>query len=150
MKIRVLAVLVSMAVLILQVPILAGQSPADEPQWRVRIAVSNVDAIKATLETSGYDVLETNSADSTLELVVSASEYRALEMSGFAVVPIEQSRPFQAKIQSKAIAARIGGRQGPWHERAGGAVHVSESRCRVRRGCGRSPRITRRSRNWWT
>ena len=131
MKIRVLAVLVSVAVLILQVPILAAQRPADEPQLRVRIAVANVDAMKASLETSGYDVLETNSDDSTIELVVSASELRALESSGFSVVPIEQSRPFQAgPIESHC--GRISRRQGPRRERAGGAGHVSESRRRAR------------------
>ena len=53
MKIRVLAVLVSLAVLILQVPARAGQRSADEPLFRVRIVVANVAEVKASLETSG-------------------------------------------------------------------------------------------------
>ena len=108
MKTRALAVLVSFAVLMLLAPMGAWQREGDEPRWRVRIVVANVDTIKASLESSGYDVLETNSADSTIELVVSASELRALESSGFSVVLIEQSRPFQQRPQSKAIAAPSG------------------------------------------
>ncbi len=105
MKIRVLAVLVSLAVLILQLPVRAGQRPADEPLFRVRIVVANVAEVKASLEISGYDVLETSSVDSAIELVVSASELRALEQSGFSVVTIEQSRPFQSGPQAKAESA---------------------------------------------
>ena len=105
MKIRVLTVLVSLAVLILQVPAGAGQRPADEPLFRVRIVVANVAEVKASLEISGYDVLETSSVDSAIELVVSASELRALEKSGFSVVTIEQSRPFQSGPQAKAESA---------------------------------------------
>ena len=101
MKRRILAVLVCLAVAAFLVPLRAGQRGVDETRWRVRIVVSNVDVVKASLETSGYDVLETNSADSTLELVVSASEIRALERSGFTVVRIEQSRPLEQVLQPK-------------------------------------------------
>ena len=65
MKKRVLAVLVGLAVAAFLVPLRAGQRGVDETRWRLRIVVSNVDVVKASLETSGYDVLETNSADST-------------------------------------------------------------------------------------
>ena len=105
MKRRVLAVLVGLAVAAFLVPLRAGQRGVDETRWRVRIVVSNVDVVKASLETSGYDVLETNSADSTLELVVTAAEFRALERSGFSVVPIEQSHPFELGLRSKETAA---------------------------------------------
>ncbi len=105
MKKRVLAVLVGLAVAAFLVPLHAGQRGVDETRWRVRIVVSNVDVVKASLETSGYDVLETNSADSTLELVVTAAEFRALERSGFSVVPIEQSHPFELGLRSKETAA---------------------------------------------
>ena len=101
MKTRALAVLVSFAVLTLLAPMGAWQRAGDEPRWRVRIVVSNVDSMKASLETSGYDVLETNSADSSLELVVSAAEIRTLEKSGFTVVRIEKSRPLEQVLQPK-------------------------------------------------
>jgi len=104
MKRRALAVLVFFAVLTLLVPLRAGQRGGEEPRSRVRIVVANVDAVKASLESSGYDVLETSSADSTLELVVSASEWRALEKRGFSVVLIEASHPLQQPLQSKTLA----------------------------------------------
>ncbi len=104
MKRSALAVLVCLAVASLLVPLRAGQRGGEEPRSRVRIVVANVDAVKASLEASGYDVLETSSADSTLELVVSASEWRALEKSGFSVVLIEESHPLQQPLQSKTLA----------------------------------------------
>ena len=107
MKKRVLAVLVCLAVTAFLVPLRAGQRGVDETRWRVRIVVSNVDVVKASLETSGYDVLETNSADSSLELVVSAAEIRTLERSGFTVVPIEKSRPLEQVLQPKETRGRI-------------------------------------------
>ena len=104
MKRRILAILVCLAVAAFLVPLRAGQRSVDETRWRVRIVVSNADTMKASLETSGYDVLETNSADSSLELVVSAAEIRTLEKGGFTVVRIEKSRPLEEVLQPKLAA----------------------------------------------
>ena len=56
MKIRVLAALVSLAVLIMQVPVLAQQRAADEPRFHVRI-LNATESTGTSLETAGYDVL---------------------------------------------------------------------------------------------
>jgi len=109
MKLRVLAVLVSVALLALLMPLRAAQRAGEEPRWRVRIVVSNVEAMKASLEISGYDVLETNSDDSAIELVVSASEFRALEKSGFSVVRIEQSHPLFRNADNDPMSCVGGG-----------------------------------------
>ena len=53
---RILALLVSIAILSATAPIRAGQT-GDDSQFRVRIESSNVDELRAWLESSGYDVL---------------------------------------------------------------------------------------------
>jgi carboxypeptidase T len=101
---RVLALLVSVAMLGAPASARAGQV-GDEPQFRVRIATSNLDALRASLERAGYDVLGTDPTSSTIEVAVSRFELYGLRSSGLSVVAVEPGHPLQAAPTDKAGAA---------------------------------------------
>jgi len=101
---RILAVLVSVAVLGATGPISAGQV-GDDPQFRVRIETSNLAALLETLERSGYDVLGSDPASSTIDVAVSRTELYGLHSSGLSIVSVERGRPLQATAAERAAAS---------------------------------------------
>ena len=101
---RVLALLVSAAVLVATAPLRAGQD-SGEPQFRVRIEASNLDSLRESLERAGYDVLGTDPANSTIEVVVSRDELYGLQSSGLSIVSIERGHPLQAAPPRKTKAS---------------------------------------------
>jgi carboxypeptidase T len=104
MTARIFAVLVSLAVLSAAVPVRAGQA-AGEPQFRVRIETSNLEALRVSLEAAGYDVLGTDSASSTIDVAVSRAELNGLHSRGLSVVSVERGRPLEGAPTGKAIAS---------------------------------------------
>ena len=101
---RILALLVSIAILAATAPIRAGQA-GDDPQFRVRIESSNVDALRAWLESRGYDVLGSDAANSTVDVAVSRAELHGLNSHGLSIVSIERGRPLEATTAPSATKA---------------------------------------------
>ena len=98
---RFLALLVSIAILSATAPIRAGQTGEDS-QFRVRIESSNVDALRAWLESTGYDVLGSDAANSTVDVAVSRTELHGLRSLGLAIVSVERGRPLEATARPRA------------------------------------------------
>ena len=98
---RILALLVSIAILSATAPIRAGQT-GDDSQFRVRIESSNVDALRAWLESSGYDVLGSDAANSTVDVAVSRTELHGLRSLGLAIVSVERGRPLEGTVGARA------------------------------------------------
>jgi len=95
MKIRAIAVLLSMAMSVLLVPVRAGHQDGSEPRFHVRIEVSKDASIRAKLEAAGYDVLGVDAERSTIDLAVTRAEWQALESKGHVVVLVDRARPMQ-------------------------------------------------------
>ena len=85
---RMLALLVAVAVLSATTSIGAGQIGSD-PQYRVRIETSNLDALRTSLEDAGYDVLGTDAANQTIDVAVSRGELNGLYSRGLSIVSVE-------------------------------------------------------------
>jgi hypothetical protein len=102
MRIRVIAVLVSLAVASLIPTLRAGQSVADDPQFRVRLDSSDPVGLRASLEEAGYDVLEMNTSAFTVDVAVSRAQLDALQRSGLSVLSIEEARPLRESIRPRA------------------------------------------------
>ena len=98
---RILALLVSIAILSATAPIRAGQT-GDDSQFRVRIESSNVDALRAWLESTGYDVLGSDAANSTVDVAVSRTELHGLRSLGLAIVSVERGRPLEGTVGARA------------------------------------------------
>ena len=98
---RFLALLVSIVILSATAPIRAGQA-GDDSQFRVRIESSNVDALRAWLESTGYDVLGSDAANSTVDVAVSRTELHGLRSLGLAIVAVERGRPLEATERARA------------------------------------------------
>ena len=101
---RVLVLLVSLAVLGATAPLRAGQV-GDEPQFRVRIETSNLEALRESLERAGYDVLGTDPTSSTIEVAVSRYELYGLQSRGLSVVSVERGHPLQATPTKKTMTS---------------------------------------------
>ena len=97
MRIRVIALLLALAASSL---VAAGHSAprADEPLFRVRLRGADVATVKERLIARGYDVLVADSEQSTIEVAVTRTEWRALEVSGYAVVLVDRARPLQEAL----------------------------------------------------
>jgi carboxypeptidase T len=107
MKIRAIAVLLSLAMFTLLVPVRATQQGGkEEARFHVRVETSSLPALKQNLEDAGYDVLGVNAERSTIDLAVTRAEWRSLEMKGHVVTLVERARPMselfrpQEKMQS--------------------------------------------------
>ena len=98
---RMLALLVSLAILSATAPIRAGQA-GDDSQFRVRIESSDVNAMRAWLESTGYDVLGTDAANSTVDVAVSRAELHGLHSRGLAIVSVERGRPLEGSVRARA------------------------------------------------
>ncbi|PYN30780.1 MAG: hypothetical protein DMD98_18545, partial [Candidatus Rokuibacteriota bacterium] len=107
MKIGVVAALVLSAIAAFSVVARAGRSDGDGPLLRVRIETSDPAALRAQLESAGYDVLREEPPDSTVELVVSRAELHQLQSSGLYVVVIEEGRPLQETFQERAAVVAV-------------------------------------------
>ena len=103
---RFLALLVSIVILSATAPIRAGQA-GDDSQFRVRIESSNVDALRAWLESTGYDVLGSDAANSTVDVAVSRTELHGLRSLGLTIVAVERGRPLE--VTERVRAAESGG-----------------------------------------
>ncbi len=101
---RILALLISIAILSATAPIRAGQA-GDDPQFRVRIESSNVDALRAWLESTGYDVLGSDAANSTVDVAVSRTELHGLRSLGLGIVSVERGRPLEGTVGARAAAS---------------------------------------------
>jgi carboxypeptidase T len=97
---RILALVVSIAILAATAPIRAGQA-GDDPQFRVRIESSNVDALRAWLESAGYDVLGSDAANATVDVAVSRTELHGLHSRGLSIISVERGRPLEATVAAK-------------------------------------------------
>jgi hypothetical protein len=106
MKMRAVAVLGSLAVSLLMVPVHAGQTN-DGPRFHVRIESKDAPALYARLDAAGFDVVRAD--DSSIELVVSRDERRALESRGYTVVD-------RARCRTRC-SLRPPRRQRSWRER---------------------------------
>jgi carboxypeptidase T len=102
---RILALLVSVAILGATASVRAGQAGSD-PQYRVRIQTSDLDTLRQSLEDAGYDVLGTDATQSTVDVAVSRGELYGLQSRGLTIVSIERGRPLQ--VRPKADAAAVG------------------------------------------
>jgi hypothetical protein len=107
MKIRVLAALVLSATAAFSATAREGRSDGDAPLLRARIETADPAALRAQLESAGYDVLRENPPDSTVEVVVSRAELHQLQSSGLNVVAIEQGRPLSETLQQQAALAAV-------------------------------------------
>ena len=105
---RFLALLVSIAILSATAPIRAGQAGEDS-QFRVRIESSNVDTLRAWLESTGYDVLGSDAATSTVDVAVSRTELHGLRSLGLAH-RVSRTRASAGSNRGRARAAESGGR----------------------------------------
>jgi hypothetical protein len=101
MKMRAVAVLGSLAVSLLMVPVHAGQTN-DGPRFHVRIESKDAPALYARLDAAGFDVVRAD--DSSVELVVSRDERRALESRGYTVVVLDRTRPLLDSLQPASTA----------------------------------------------
>ncbi len=101
---RMLALLVSVAMLSATASVGAGQAGGD-PQFRVRIETSNLDALRRSLEDAGYDVLGTDAENQTIDVAVSRGELYGLYSRGLSIVAVERGRPLQAKPLDSAAAS---------------------------------------------
>jgi carboxypeptidase T len=79
-----------------------------DPLFRVRIAAADTAALRARLESSGYDVLGENRDTSTVDVAASLAEWTELGRAGFSIVSVEESRPF-AEPRRKATTSRTAG-----------------------------------------
>ncbi len=93
---RMVALLVAVAVLSATASIGAGQAGSD-PQYRIRIETTNLDALRASLEQAGYDVLGTDPDHQTIDVAVSRGELNGLYSRGLSIVSVERGRPLQAR-----------------------------------------------------
>ena len=101
---RILALLVSIAILSATAPIRAGQT-GDDSQFRVRIESSNVDELRAWLESAGYDVLGSDAVNSTVDVAASRAELHGLHSRGLSIVSVERGRPLEATEEARAAAS---------------------------------------------
>jgi carboxypeptidase T len=101
---RIFALLVSVAILSVTAPVRAGQV-GDEPQFRVRIETSNLEALRASLERAGYDVLGTDPTSSTIDVAVSRFELYGLHSRGLSIVAVERGHPLQRTPTDRAAAS---------------------------------------------
>src|SRR6266545_2458317 len=106
MKTRAVAALVLSAVAAPSKQKPAGLSDADEPLLRVRIEAADPAALRAQLESAGYDVLS-EAPGSAVEVVVSRAQLHELQSSGLNVVAIEQGRPLLQILQEQAVLAAV-------------------------------------------
>ena len=122
-------------------PLRAGQV-GDEPQFRVRIETSNLDALRESLERAGYDVLGTDPTSSTIEVAVSRFELYGLHSRGLSVVSVERGHPLQT-TPAKQGDARQGRnwRRPPRPSRPATSISTASTP-----GSARSPTRTPRSR----
>ena len=104
MKICAIAVLVSLAMSVLLVPVRAVQQGSDEPRFHVRIETSSGAALRAKLEADGYDVLGVDAERSTIDLAVTRAEWRALESRGHTVELVDRARPMREVLLRQAQA----------------------------------------------
>lgn len=104
MKIRAIAVLLSLAMSVLLVPVHAGHQDSDEARFHVRIQTEKSAALRAKLEAAGYDVLGVDAEHSTLDLAVTRAEWRALESKGYAVELVDRARPVKEALLGRALA----------------------------------------------
>jgi len=106
MKIRAIAVLISLAMSVLLVPVRAVHQNSDEAQFHVRIQNSKDGTLRARLEAAGYDVLGFDAERSTIDLAVTRAEWRALESKGHAVELVDRARPVQEALRRQSEAQR--------------------------------------------
>jgi carboxypeptidase T len=104
MSSRTLAILLSAAILMSAAPVRAGQA-GDEPQFRVRIETANLDALRESLERSGYDVLGSDAARSTVDVAVSRAELYGLQSRGLSIVSVAPARPLRTAAATRATAS---------------------------------------------
>jgi murein tripeptide amidase MpaA len=79
------------------------QQAGDDQLYRIRIAADDPSALRAALESSGFDVLGGDPSSSTIDVAASSAEWSQLLRSGYAIVSVEASRPF-ADTRRKAKA----------------------------------------------
>jgi hypothetical protein len=75
-----------------------AQQAADEPRFRVRLSAQNGAGLDARLTAAGFDVLAVDAERDTIDLAVSAAEWRALEAQGHHPTLIERARPLQEAL----------------------------------------------------
>ncbi len=102
MKIRAIAVLVSLTMSVLLVPVRGVQQDTDEPRFHVRIETSRGAALREKLEAAGYDVLGVDAKRSTIDVAVTRAEWRVLESRGHAVRLVDRARPVQEALLRQA------------------------------------------------
>jgi carboxypeptidase T len=105
MKIRVIAVLLSLAMLVLLVPVFAApQGGSDEARFHVRIETSSVPVLREKLEVAGYDVLGVDTERSTIDVAVTRAEWRTLELKGHVVKLVDRARPMSELFRPQGQA----------------------------------------------
>ena len=124
MKICAIAVLVSLTMSVLLVPVRGVQQDSDEPRFHVRIETSRGAALREKLEADGYDVLGVDAERSTIDLAVTRAEWRALKSKGHAVKLVDQ-RPAAAGGFASAGASAAVPCPGPGR---GSASHLQRPR----------------------
>ena len=95
MKMRRLAVLVTLAISLWQVPTASAQPNVDELRYQVRIYTSNPAATAERLQTAGFDVIGVNPTGRSLDLVVTSAERDALTRERYRVTTIDRVRPLR-------------------------------------------------------
>ncbi|MCM3873531.1 MAG: hypothetical protein ND895_22840, partial [Pyrinomonadaceae bacterium] len=104
MKIRAIAVLLSLTMSVLLVPVRGVQQDTDEPRFHVRIETSRGAALRERLDADGYDVLGVDAQRSTIDLAVTRAEWRALKSRGYAVELVDRARPLREVLLRQAQA----------------------------------------------
>ena len=73
----------------------AGAADRRRSAIRIRLAADDTSALRATLESLGFDVLGENAATSTVDVAASSADWQRLDRGGFSIVSIEAARPFR-------------------------------------------------------
>ncbi len=102
MSIRLFAIVVVLTMAGMGQTARTEQSAGDEPRYRVYVEGADLGALRAALESAGYDVLGRNDARSTIDVAASREELHALRRDGFAVVGIEGSQPLRQALQPES------------------------------------------------
>ncbi len=88
--------------------LIAAAPPAlGQPLARVRIEVADAEALAASLEAAGFDVLEGGVRADSLEVIAGEAEIADLRRRGLAPAVLDWSRPF-LDVQAERIAAGDG------------------------------------------
>jgi hypothetical protein len=98
MLLRTLTLCAALAVSALAVSGHGAQRAADEPRFRVRLDAPRGSALDARLTAAGFDVLAVDPERGTIDLAVSAAEWRALDALGHQATLVERARPLQEAL----------------------------------------------------